>query len=128
VTRPFALPKTLRLRHARDFQRVYDLGLRSGDAYLLIIAAPGMSETTRFGLSVSRKHGGAVRRQRIKRLLREAFRLSRPELPGGLDLILIPRVAASATLDDYRRSLVELTRRLARRVTSARHGRSTTSG
>lgn len=46
----------------------------------------------RLGLSVSKAHGGAVRRNNIKRRLREAFRLERPQLPGSYDLILIPKV------------------------------------
>jgi len=45
----------------------------------------------RLGLSVSKEHGRAVRRNKIKRILREAFRLTRPSLPGHYDVILIPQ-------------------------------------
>jgi ribonuclease P protein component len=45
----------------------------------------------RLGVSVSKDHGGAVRRNKLKRLLREAFRLERERLPRGLDVVLIPR-------------------------------------
>lgn len=48
----------------------------------------------RVGLSVSKEHGRAVRRNKIKRILREAFRLTRPRLPGQYDLILIPQKGA----------------------------------
>lgn len=49
----------------------------------------------RLGLSVSKEHGRAVRRNKIKRILREAFRLSRPRLPGQYDVILIPHKSAN---------------------------------
>lgn len=74
---------------------------------------------TRFGLSVSRKHGNAVKRNRIKRLLREAFRLSQHDLPAGLDLILIPRQNSGTLLEDYQRSLRAVAKRLDKRLPNA---------
>jgi ribonuclease P protein component len=106
------------LRSTREFQRVYALQRRAGDGHLLVFAALNELGWTRFGLSVSRKHGGAVKRARLKRLLREAFRLSQHDLPPGLDLVLIPRQNSGATLDDYRDSLVRCARKLARRLNS----------
>ena len=114
--KPFGFPKSLHIRRSEDFQRLYKQGQRAGDNHLLIFALPNDLNFTRIGLSVSRKHGSAVHRVRIKRLLREAFRLSRPELPAGLDLVLVPRVSSEAELADYRRSLLRLTRKLARRL------------
>ena len=61
-----------RIRDPRDFARAYDSGFRAGDGYLLIFASLNGTDQTRVGLSVSRKHGGAVQRNRRKRLLREA--------------------------------------------------------
>lgn len=105
-----------RLRKQAEFDRVYALRQRAGDQHLLIFAARNECGRTRIGLSVSRKHGDAVCRNRIKRLLREAFRLSQHDLPSGLDLILIPKQQSVAGLEDFRRSLVRLVKKLVRRL------------
>ena len=108
------------IRSSADFDKVYAARQRSGDDHLLIFALENNLEWSRIGLSVSRKHGGAVRRNRIKRLLREAFRLCRDELPTGFDFVLIPRQGADSDLDDYTRSLKRLTIKLSRRIREAR--------
>jgi ribonuclease P protein component len=110
----FRFPATLRLKRSDDFQRIYDNGRRSGDAYLLLFALPNPAGITRAGFSVSRKHGGAVRRNRLKRMLREAFRLNRHLLPGGFDFVVIPRQREDSTLEDFASSLRILTGRLQR--------------
>jgi len=108
----FRLRKSQRIRSGLDFQRIYSEKRRVGDRFLLVFGSPNGMEITRFGLSVSRKHGNAVKRNRLKRLLREAFRLCQHDVPPGWDLILIPRQNADATLADFQNSLVELTHRL----------------
>ena len=114
--RGFRLPRQARLRKTEEFQHVYRDGQRAGDGHLLVFAAPNAFGRTRVGVSVSRKHGKAVRRNRLKRLLREAFRLSQHDLPAGLDLILIPRLGGPARLRDYQKSLKRLAWKLARRI------------
>lgn len=104
-------PKQLRLRSPREFQRVYALRNSVADAWLVLYAAPNDLGLTRIGLSVSRKVGGAVVRNRWKRLLREAFRLSRQRLSLGFDLVVIPRAPAPPTLAELQSSLVKLSQR-----------------
>lgn len=111
-----SFPKSRRIRRAIDFARVYARKLRASDDVLLVFADDNPEGVTRIGLSVSKKHGNAVRRQRLKRLLREAYRLEQHEIPEGWDLILIPRVDTGAGLAEYRQSLARLTRRLHKRL------------
>ena len=111
-----SFPKTAQLRSSTNFERVYALKCKAADGVLLLFLARNDSATTRIGLSVSKKHGGAVVRNRLKRLLREAFRLERASLPGGLDLIAIPLAANKASLAAYRASIAGLVRRLVKRL------------
>lgn len=109
-------PKSQHLRQETDFERVYARKCKAADGTLLLFADRNELDFTRIGLSVSKKHGGAVTRNRLKRLLREAFRLSQHDLPPGLDLIAIPLDADKAELEAYRRSLVKLAGKLAKRL------------
>jgi ribonuclease P protein component len=120
----FALAHNQRIKLSREFASIYEKRIRASDQNLLIYAAPNAIGHARFGVSVSRKLGGAVQRTALKRLLREAFRLSQHELPAGLDLILIPQRSATQTagLADYQRSLVDLAARLARRLPAPQKG------
>jgi ribonuclease P protein component len=115
MAREFALSKREHLRSPFDFRRVYERRSSLSDRWLLIFACPNQLEYLRLGLSVSRKVGNAVVRNRFRRLYREAFRLCRRDMPTGLDLILIPRSGQEPTLIDLKRSLVDLVARLQRR-------------
>ena len=90
--------------------------MRASDGRLTVWARSNGLPHARLGLIVGRKHGNAVRRNRIKRLLREAFRLSQHLLPAGLDLICTPRRGADVTLVGCVESLTDLAGRLARRL------------
>ncbi|HBN77560.1 MAG TPA: ribonuclease P protein component [Planctomycetaceae bacterium] len=111
----FSFPSACRIRSGSDFDRVYAEKQRAGDDVLLIFGMPNQLGISRIGLSVSKKHGNAVQRNRRKRLLREAFRLSRKQIPLGFDFVLIPRVVETPTLKGYRSSLIRLTKKIARR-------------
>jgi ribonuclease P protein component len=94
----FRFPKSARLLCGEDFERVFARKRSASDAVLVVYACENTLGTTRLGLAVSRKVGGAVQRNRWKRLIREAFRLNRVELPEGLDLIVLPKSAGKPSL------------------------------
>ena len=113
----YKFTRKFRLRSGRDFERVYNRRCSDSNARLLVFACENELDFARVGLSVSRKVGSAVVRNRWKRLLRESFRLSRAQLPAGIDLVLIPRGDTEPRLDDLCLSLVDLTRRACRKLT-----------
>ena len=116
MTTSFRLTPQMHLRRPQDFERVYGAGERAGDGHLLIFAFRNNLEISRAGLSVSKKHGSAVRRNVKRRRLREAFRLLQHDIPKGMDLILIPRQRDDSTLTDFQDSVKSIASRLARRL------------
>ena len=109
-------PRTHHIRRGVDFQRVYRRRCSAADRVLVAFAAANGLPHPRLGLSVSRKLGGAAVRNRWRRLLREAYRLSRGQLPPGLDLVLIPRQDVKPTLAALLVSLLQLAARLERKL------------
>ena len=116
----FRFRKQYRLRHRREFQRVFSQRVRASNDVLLVYGARNTYDYPRLGLTVSRKVGKATRRNRWKRLIREAFRLNRHRLPQGLDLVVIPRPQAQPTLQNVTEALVQLAWRVNRKLNRRR--------
>lgn len=109
-------PARVRLKSTAEFQRVYLLRNSSADDRLIVYAARNDLPYARLGLSVSRKHGGAVVRNRYKRLLREVFRRNQEQIPAGVDYVIVPRVRADApTFDLLQASFLALSGKVAAR-------------
>lgn len=113
-------PKSARVRKQADFDRVHRAQAYAADDVLVVRGTRNGLAQSRLGLSVSRKVGNAVQRNRWKRLIREAFRTSRTDLPGGIDFVARPRKGAVADLAAIQASLPQLCRRVARRAAKER--------
>jgi ribonuclease P protein component len=105
-----------RVRKQADFDRVYAVRQFAADGVLIVNAAENGMPHSRLGLSIGKVVGNAVVRNRWKRLIREAFRLSRGELPAGFDFVVRPQKAAVAEFEPIRKSLTALTTKIAKRL------------
>jgi ribonuclease P protein component len=112
----FRFRRKLHLRTQADFDRVYASKVYAADDMLVLNACASELPHPRLGLSVSRKVGKAVVRNRWKRLIRESFRLSQHLLPAGIDLVVRPQRDAEPELAAISRSLPALAQRVARRI------------
>ena len=98
-----------RLKKNNDFKRLFSRGKKFFSPALIVLCMP--AKRTAMGVAVSKKHGKSVKRNRIKRLLREAFRKVCPELKGSYAFILIPKQAETYTLAGFEKSLLSAFRR-----------------
>lgn len=108
------LPSHLRLKHASDFARVREKGASHAGKYLVlgVLRDENVAEFG-YGLITGRKLGIAVKRNRIRRLLREVIRAHRTEIAPGWQFVIIGRWrAAEASLRDLERDWLKLARRL----------------
>jgi len=115
------LARRQRLLKTAEFRAVYGARARASDGRLVVYARQNGLDATRLGLSVGRRVGGSVQRNRIKRLLREAFRHARAEFPPGYDVVIVP-LAGEYALEEVARRLRTLVPQAVQRSAAARSG------
>ena len=92
-----------RLKKEKDFNLVFNKGKRLFSSHLTVVYFP--SNNLKAGFAVSKKHGGSVKRNRIKRLLRESFRSFIPDIGQNFFFVFIPKVQEEYTLKDFKESM-----------------------
>lgn len=104
-----AFPKAFRLLRRAEFRRVYEQGQRRSASLCTIFYFSNGLAHSRLGITIPARVGRAVVRNRIKRRLREIFRLNRERIPSGWDIVVNPRPqAAEAEFDKLTREFLRL--------------------
>ena len=85
----YSFGKNDRIRKRKDFLRIYQKGTRTGSKNFIVILSPNQTGTKRLGITATKRVGNSVRRNRVKRLLREFFRLNKDKLPDSQDMVII---------------------------------------
>ena len=112
--------KADRILRGADFDKIYHRRRSVADGLLIVYGCENDLQRPRLGLTVSRKVGNAVVRNRWKRILRESFRLNKEKMPSGIDLVVSPCRGAEPDFQKVQASLIELARRVRRKL--ERHG------
>ena len=116
AAKPFAFSKRDRLKNNAQFRNVFDNGVRLCGKGVNLYALENGLPHSRVGLAVGKKVGNAARRNRIRRVFREAFRLNRGILPCGFDLILsLARGGGEMFLPEVEPEIIRLFENLASR-------------
>lgn len=97
----------MRFRKRREYQRMAQGSQRQFGRWIIVEIRQGKASHSKLGITVTRRYGQAHQRNRFKRLVREAFRLSYSSLPPGLDIHVKPRSAAEhAKMQDVQADLI----------------------
>ena len=93
----------LRLKKQTDFQKLFQKGKRGFSPSITVVYTS--SSELKMGISIGKRHGKSVQRNKIKRLLREAFRAVASDIKGKYAIVLIPKVSEEYTLETFKRHL-----------------------
>ncbi len=104
-----AFAKSCRLSHSKEFSRVFEKAEKASDRYFLVLARKQQQGYARLGLAVAKKHAKlAVQRNRLKRIIRESFRLKQSSMPSIDVIVMIRPQAAKAEKKVLRKNIDNL--------------------
>ena len=86
---------TVSIKKNRDFRRIYSKGKTAANAYLAVYCRRNKATVNRLGLTVGTRVGKAVVRNRVRRLIRESYRLREQRMKKGYDLVVVARTRAA---------------------------------
>lgn len=102
----FRLPKAALVLKGWEYDAIYRGGRRLYGEDFTLIYLPNSTEKNRLGISIHRKLRGAVKRNRLKRIIRESFRLNRDAYPNGADIVFAVRPSFSLTSPEEIRQVI----------------------
>ncbi|MBQ2839772.1 MAG: ribonuclease P protein component [Oscillospiraceae bacterium] len=107
------MKNTVSVKKNKDFRLIYKRGKSSVSPVLALYARKNKKPSNRIGITVSTKVGKAVVRNRVRRRIREAYRINEKSFLPGYDIIIVSRVrAAKASFREIEKNLLELSARL----------------
>ena len=98
--------KYFKLKKQSDFQKLFQKGKRGFSPSLTVIYFPADKLT--MGVSVGKRHGKSVKRNKIKRLVREAFRLTQKSMQGKYAIVIIPKVAEEYSFQNFEKHFLQV--------------------
>jgi ribonuclease P protein component len=113
--KPFSFPKSARLLARKEFLFLQNYGKRRHCPHFVLLLSPAKGGRSRLGLTVTRRFGNAVQRNRMKRLLREFFRVNKEKIVPDQDILIIPRVGS------HRLTLDQITKEIGKALSLAEH-------
>jgi ribonuclease P protein component len=114
-THDFSFPKNVRLRQRAEFVRLSQTGVKLSSRYFIVLIGNELVAVSRLGITVSKKVGCAVVRNRVKRVLREQLRLQREIWPTSDFVVIARSAAAKASFDEITRDISSLLQRVMKR-------------
>jgi ribonuclease P protein component len=106
------IPSNIRIKKNTDYQTVFKKGKQISGRGVILYYSKNSAQDTRVGIIVSKKVGNAVVRNRIKRIIREIFRLNWPDIKSGYDIIIITRKSIrEKSFHDIEKTFIDIMRR-----------------